>query len=127
MADAVLDASALLAYLQGEPGGHVVEALMASSLVCAVNIAEVVGKLIDAGAQPADASEIVESLPVSIVALDAGRCIRVGTLKQLTRFKGISLGDRCCLTLAGTEGVPAVTADRRWAELDIGVDVQLIR
>lgn len=127
MADAVLDASALLAYLQGEPGGHVVEGLMASSVICAVNIAEVVGKLIDAGVRPKEASEIVGSLPVSIIALDANRAISVGVLRQTTRSNGISLGDRCCLALAHAEGVQAVTADRRWAELDIGVEMQLIR
>lgn len=127
MADAVLDASALLAYLQGEPGGSIIEALMASSVICAVNAAEVVGKLIDGGLDPAAASDVVASLPLTIVALDATRGLRAGTLRQATRSRGMALGDRCCLSLAEAEGAPAVTADRLWAQLDIGVEIQLIR
>lgn len=127
MANAILDASALLAYLQGEPGGPIVEALMASSVICAVNVAEVVGKLIDGGLQPTAATDIVASLPLTIVALDARRGLRAGVLRQATHSRGLALGDRCCLALAEAEGAPAVTADRLWAQLEIDAEVQLIR
>jgi PIN domain nuclease of toxin-antitoxin system len=39
----------------------------------------------------------------------------------------LSLADRACLALAEREGVPAVTADKKWAMLDIGIKVSLIR
>ena len=37
------------------------------------------------------------------------------------------LADRACLALAVRLGVPAVTADRAWAELDVGVEVIAVR
>jgi PIN domain nuclease of toxin-antitoxin system len=55
-ASAILDASALLAFLQGEPGSETVEAaLTAGAVINAVNYAEVLSRLGDAGAEPAAA------------------------------------------------------------------------
>lgn len=45
----VLDASAVLALLQDEPGAQVVEDALAGSVLSTVNLAEVVGTLVDAG------------------------------------------------------------------------------
>jgi ribonuclease VapC len=46
---AVLDASALLAYLQNELGSDAVEAMLTESIISSVNWAEVVQKSIAAG------------------------------------------------------------------------------
>jgi ribonuclease VapC len=42
---------------------------------------------------------------------------------------GLSLGDRYCLALAKREGIPALTAERRWPDIAAaaGVTVDLIR
>lgn len=48
----VLDASAVLALLQDEPGAEVVERVLPGSVLSTVNLAEVVGKLVDAGVPP---------------------------------------------------------------------------
>jgi|GEM_PF-2780485 len=40
---------------------------------------------------------------------------------------GLSLGERACLALALALGRPLVTADRVWGNLDVGVEVILIR
>ena len=45
----VLDASAVLALLQEEPGGPDLEGMMGAAITSAVNLAEVVGKLHYAG------------------------------------------------------------------------------
>jgi PIN domain nuclease of toxin-antitoxin system len=60
MAEAVLDASAVLAFLRREPGEDVVRRLMPRALLCAVNLTEVVGKLIESGAPAAAAVQIAE-------------------------------------------------------------------
>jgi ribonuclease VapC len=39
----------------------------------------------------------------------------------------LSLGDRACLSLAGGLGAVAVTTDRRWTVLDLGVSVRAVR
>jgi PIN domain nuclease of toxin-antitoxin system len=40
---------------------------------------------------------------------------------------GLSLGDRACLALARMRRLPAVTADRAWARLDLGIAIELVR
>ena len=49
-------------------------------------------------------------------------------LRPITLERGLSLGDRYCLALARREGVPALTAERRWPEIAMaaGVEVELI-
>jgi PIN domain nuclease of toxin-antitoxin system len=48
-------------------------------------------------------------------------------LCSLTRQHGLSLGDRACLGLARRLGLPALTADRAWLDVNSGVEVQAIR
>jgi len=38
-----------------------------------------------------------------------------------------SLGDRVCLALARRRGLPVLTTDKPWADLDLGIEVRLIR
>ncbi len=96
-------------------------------MISAANAAEVVARLIDIGKSPDLASRAMADLNCEIVPVDAALGLRAGELRALTRGKGLSLGDRICLALAERERVPALTADRAWAELQIGVEVSLIR
>lgn len=48
-------------------------------------------------------------------------------LRPLTKASGLSLADRACLALAKRLDIPALTADRDWADLNLGIAVQLIR
>lgn len=129
MADVVLDASAVLALLRNEPGADLVAGLIAGSVVSAVNVTEVVAKLIERGAPAKDAIMITRALPFAIVSHDEELATSAGALWAQTRNVGLSLGDRACLALAARENLPAVTADRRWTEVQaaIGVRVQSIR
>ena len=121
----VLDASAVLAVLQNEPGADEVWEHLPGAGLSAVNAAEVVAKLVDGGVAPEDASELLERLGVEIVAFDAVDIVPSARMRHASR--SVSLGDRACLALAARLAVPAVTADRAWAELSIDVEVQLIR
>lgn len=127
MADAVLDASAVLAMLRGEPGGEKVFELLPRAIISAVNYAETVSKLIDLGASRQEAAEVVEEFALQVATLDAEAALDAGLLRESTRAKGLSLGDRACLALARARGLPAVTADRSWAAVDVGVEIVLIR
>jgi ribonuclease VapC len=127
MTDWVLDSSAVLAVMKCEPGADIVVAATESSILSAVNAGEVVSKLIERGLEPIEAVVSLKEFGCTIVAVDAELGLRAGELIAVTRSKGLSLGDRICLALAEREGVPALTADRAWAELGLDIKVSLIR
>jgi PIN domain nuclease of toxin-antitoxin system len=128
VSSAVLDASALLALLNEEPGQEEVErVLISGAVVSAVNFSEVVARLADAGMPEAALREALEGLELNVVAFDRELAYRAGLLRGATREHGLSLGDRACLALAASNRCPAITADRAWESLDVGVAVRLIR
>ena len=127
MASVVLDASAVLAVLLAEPGAELVRSLLKEATISAVNFAEVVSRLVDKGAPAHEIRAQIKPFGLSVVDFDAALAETTGLLRAQTRNKGISLADRACLALAEREGLPVLTADRRWAELDIGIDIRLVR
>jgi PIN domain nuclease of toxin-antitoxin system len=129
MNKAVLDASALLAFLNAEPGSEAVETLLehGQAVISGVNLAEAIGKLRECG-MPGDAvTSALRSLGLTVVAFDQDHAYRCGELRTLTRRQGLSLGDCACLTTAGLMKLPAVTADKAWLALDLKVEIRCIR
>ncbi len=127
MSKYVLDASAVLALLNQEPGMDRVEAVLADSCLGTINYCEVLGKLIDAGVPEQDARESIELLNVEIVSFDTDMARLAAVLRPTTKKLGLSLGDRSCLALALSRRNTAVTAERVCPRLKIGVKVALIR
>ncbi len=127
MDDVVLDASALLALMNGEPGGEDVEPMVPRAVMSAVNMAEVVGKLADGGLPEASIRAALGVLGVSVMNLDAEQAFEVGLLRNRLAGSGLSLADLCCLSLAARLNAPAVTADRVWAGVKAGAEIVTIR
>ena len=127
MAKVVLDTSALLAFVSAERGGETVADVIADAVISTVNFAEAVTKLVDRGASLDRAREVLAIAEYEIADFDREQAEQTGALIGKTRQRGLSLGDRACLALAQREGLPALTADRRWMEIDLGVQVQLLR
>lgn len=127
MADVVLDASAVLAVLNGEPGAEAVWDCLPGAQLSAVNAAEVAAKLVDGGLDAEDAGQLLERLGARIVPFEATDVVPVAHIRAATRAVGLSLGDRACLALARRLGVPALTADRQWRDIQVGVEVRMIR
>lgn len=127
MADSVVDASAVLALLGREPGAERVSMALPTAVISAANYAEVISKLIEKGLPMPLAISSAADLALEIAALDAAAAVRAGAMHAVTRGRGISLGDRACLALGEQLGLAVLTADRAWAELDLGVEVVLIR
>lgn len=127
MIGVVLDASAVLALINAELGAERVIELLEQAMVSAVNHAEVMTKLIERGMDSELAKSTVLKIGLEIVDYGIDLADRTGELRRQTQHLGLSLADRACLALAQREGLPAVTADRKWAQVDIGVDVRLIR
>ncbi len=133
VAGAVLDASALLAYLQAEPGSQTVEAALAAGAVMnLVNYAEVLSRLGDVGEEPAAAHRRLQEQGLlggllELVPLAEDDAVAIARLRAATRAQGLSLGDRACLATGLRLARPVLTADRSWAAVDVGVTVRLIR
>jgi ribonuclease VapC len=125
--DAVLDASAVLVLVQGEPGAELVARCIPGASISAVNFAEVVGKLADAGMPGDPIALALSSLGLRVVPLDEQAATDVGLLRPATRNRGLSLGDRACLALGVARGLPVLTSDRAWAEVDVGAVVEVVR
>jgi ribonuclease VapC len=129
MTAAVIDASAILALLLGEPGAQKVEAVLADSVVTTINLSEVVGYYARSGADEISIRRMLNALPCERVLFDEDLAYAAGMLVPRTRSAGLSLGDRACLALANRLGVPAMTADRPWLSIAdaVGVRIDLIR
>lgn len=123
----VLDASALLAVLKGEPGGDSVEPVMDGAAMSAVNWAEVLQAYESAGLDLNGRREQIESLGVVLHPFDATQAELTAGLYGRSRKAGLGVADRACLALALSLGARTVTADRAWADLDLGLEITLIR
>ena len=129
MTAAVLDASALLALILGEPGGEKVGSVLTNSAMTAVNLGEVVGHFAQMGSPETEIRLMLDPLPFVRVALDEELAFVAGLMLPPTRPASLSFGDRACLALANKLGVRALTADRAWQRIGgaVGVQIELIR
>ncbi|MHB8763315.1 MAG: type II toxin-antitoxin system VapC family toxin [Deferrisomatales bacterium] len=127
MAGVVLDASALLAFLHGEPGADRVESELQTAQVSSVNWSEVVQKALGRGVDTRGLRSDLEALGLEIVSFTAEHAEEAARLWPFTRPLGLSLGDRACLALARLADRAAVTADGDWVKAEFGVEVLLIR
>lgn len=127
MAKVVLDASALLAFVNGEPGADKVAAVLGEAMISAVNFAEAAAKLTLRGGSAARVLGELTEAELEVVDFDRALAISTGALAAATRQGGLSLGDRACLALARRENAVAFTADSAWRKLSIGIEIQFIR
>jgi len=89
----VLDATAVLALVFGEAGApRVRQAINEDAVISAVNLAEVVTRLIDQGVSAEDARQSMSHLGIDVVPLDAEAATRAGQLRSQARVAGLSLG-----------------------------------
>ncbi|MEJ7798786.1 MAG: type II toxin-antitoxin system VapC family toxin, partial [Solirubrobacteraceae bacterium] len=129
----VLDASALLAYLRDEPGAQAVaDAIAEGAAISAVNVAEVLSRSADRGADPAQLADELTRRgllggALLVEAFTADDAIEAARLRPLTRQAGLSLGDRACLALTHRLRTVALTADTAWAGLTLDIETRQIR
>lgn len=123
----VLDSSALLALILEETGADTVAGAIKDAAIGAVNLTETVSKLTDLGWAAGEIREVLGEYGMTVVSFHGDLAYSAGFLRAATRSRGLSLGDRACLALAHANGVRVLTADRAWAGLEVGVEIEVIR
>jgi ribonuclease VapC len=123
----VLDASAIIAVLRREPGNERVHAIRESAFVSTVNVAEARSKLSDYGMSIDEVDRALALLSVREMQFTVGQARLSGILRESTRSKGLSLGDRACIALAMEKGAVAMTTDSAWVHADLPVAVEMLR
>jgi ribonuclease VapC len=121
----VVDASALLAFLQDEPGADDVR--LADAVMSSVNFSEVLHKSLEKGASTEGLHVELALLGLEVIPFDVRHAELAAELRASTRHIGLSLADRACLALALERGGTAVTADRVWSGVGDVVRVRVIR
>jgi len=127
MSDVILDASALLALLNQEPGAEIVAKHLPHAKISAVNLAEVITRLNLTGIPDKVIIEVLKLLSLDVVPFDEQQALQAGVIARKTKALGLSLGDRACLALGIVRGCSVLTADKAWLEVDIGLEVLLAR
>lgn len=123
----VVDASVVVAVIKNERGAERFAELLDDAVISAVNLSEVVAKMQDERLPDSLMDAVLAELGLGVLAFDAATAVAAGKLRMATRSKGLSLGDRACLATAVSTAATAVTLDRAWAELDLGVAVEIAR
>lgn len=128
MSSAVLDASALLALLNSEPGSErVAQAIVARAAIGTVNLSEVIAKLNESGVPAVAVRGALDPLRLDVIDFDEALAYQAGLLGSMTRPAGLSLGDRACIALGQALGLPILTTERSWPRLLPGVLIEVIR
>ncbi len=122
----VMDASAVLAWLFREPGHETVGEFIHQALISSVNFAEVLGRFARDGVDAVAVAERLASVG-QIIPFSQTHSILAAALVQQGQRLGLSLGDRACLATAVEQNLPVLTADRVWAELELDVEIRIIR
>jgi PIN domain nuclease of toxin-antitoxin system len=127
VASIVFDASVILAHINDEPGSERAVPLFGEALISAVNLAEIIAKLAERGASLPLIRAALSRYGLQVAAFDEELAERTGALRAKTKALGLSLGDRACLALAEKFRLPVLTADRMWKDLNLSIEVRLLR
>jgi PIN domain nuclease of toxin-antitoxin system len=124
---AVLDASALLAWLVQERGADVVGEVLPRAVISAVNLSEVLYRGRSLGRNVATLPARLGHLGLRVEPFTTEDALVATDIFARDRRRVLSLADRCCLATAIRLGLPAVTDDRVWSTLDLGVRIVAFR
>jgi len=122
---AVVDASAVLAWVFDERGADTVEDVLGVSGISAVNFAEVLHIADGRRYDPNDLEADLAAYGLTLLPFGAAEARLALDVKRAEARAGVrlSLADRCCLATAIAHDLPAIVSDGEWEALDIPVDI----
>lgn len=127
----VIDTSAVIALINREEGFEVVEKHIGNAVISSVNFSEVITvlnrELFETEEERAEGLKLIRNTFSHIIDFDAEQAIIAASFDPITKKYGLSLGDKSCLALAQQQNLPVLTADRVWKDLELDVEIQLIR
>ncbi len=118
MKPVIADTSAVIAYLNFETGADEVRRRIARIRLTMVNVAEIVAVVSRHKVTRAWIEKRIFRVFSEVLPFDREQAYLCGNLEQVTRPKGLSLGDRACLAAGILHGWPVLTAESTWAEID---------
>ncbi|MHB8571521.1 MAG: type II toxin-antitoxin system VapC family toxin [Candidatus Dormibacteria bacterium] len=123
----VLDASALLALINGEAGAERVAQSLSGACISSVNLSEVAGKLVDRRLAIDEIHDHLAALGLEVVPFTMGAALAAAALREVLP-RTLSLGDRACIGLGMSRGLEVLTADASWSSLALrGLRVVAVR
>lgn len=121
----VLDASALIALINEEPGSDHVKKFLSGSIMSAVNISEVVAVLTKLDIPQDSIQTVIRNLVHAIIPFDEEQAFISGYLYTDIHSKGLSFGDKACLSLGKKNDMTVLTSNPKWSEVGGGVSVEV--
>lgn len=123
----VLDASAVLAVLNREPGSEIVAPVLRGATISAVNYSEVLKKTVEFGGEVVNVRLLLDHQSLNIVPFDAAHAVEAAIILPHTSGFGLSFADRACVSLGRRLGYVIFTADSCMNLPKLGIDIRLIR
>ena len=122
----LLDTSAIIALLQKEPGYKLVEEVIASSAISAINFSELVAVLARSSIPEDEINIIITDIVPETIPFSKDLAIITGKLASKSKEYGLSLGDRACLATGQYYGMEIYTADKVWTKLQKHIKSKII-
>ena len=132
-ARALLDASALVAWLKEERGADTIDRLMPVCAISSVNLAESLERASVTAWRLDNTITDLLAYGLTVLPFETDDAAQVPIVRRAGRAlskdgtNALSLGDCCCIATARRHGLPVITDDSAWSALDLGVKVHLFR
>src|SRR4029079_7517359 len=108
-------------------GGDTVTPYIPSAIISAVNMVEVISYMVNRGMDASEVKALVRDLTIEVIPFDNQQAFIAGEMILKTKQKGLSLADRACLALTTVKKLPVLTGDKVWGELNLDIEIKLIR
>ena len=119
----VLDASAILAVILGEPGADKVAATFGQAVISAATLTEVLTKARQRGRDSEGSYRRIVNFGIGVMPVTTQQARIAAEISRAPRELDLSLGDRLCIALAMSLNCELLTSDDGMARFGAGVPI----